>query len=93
MKVKAFSADIGGRVQGVGFRWNAAALAGRLGLTGWVRNTGGGGVEVWAEGSEASLKPFIDWLNTGPPGARVDRVHITWAKPLGVYRTFGIERL
>jgi acylphosphatase len=91
MEEKAFSAVIGGRVQGVGFRWNAAAAARRLGLTGWVRNTDNGYVEIWAEGETRALKSLIDWLNEGPPGARVDRVQVTWERPRGVYRTFGIE--
>ena len=62
---------ISGRVQGVGFRWAAQDEATRLGITGWVRNSDDGGVEVVAEGDEAQIERFVAWCRKGPPGARV----------------------
>ncbi|MDR1105058.1 MAG: acylphosphatase [Treponema sp.] len=85
----AFIALIQGRVQGVGFRYSCRLEARRLGLNGWVRNTGGG-VEVQAEGSRKNLDLFLEWLRRGPPGARVDSVHCKTAVPAG-YRNFAIE--
>jgi acylphosphatase len=41
---------IGGRVQGVGFRFFSQAAASREGIGGWVRNRADGCVEVLAEG-------------------------------------------
>jgi acylphosphatase len=91
MGTTAFSAVIKGRVQGVGFRWTAAAEAERLGLTGWVRNTVGGDVEVWAEGTKENADAFLSWLRHGPPRARVGEVHADWTTPTGCFRRFSID--
>ncbi|GHV20429.1 hypothetical protein AGMMS49959_07750 [Planctomycetales bacterium] len=71
----ALSAQIYGRVQGVGFRYAALAEAQRLGLTGWVRNNPDDSVEVWAEGEDAPLAEFLRWLNRGPRFAAVETVN------------------
>lgn len=48
-----------GRVQDVGFRYEASLTAGRLGLTGWARNENDGTVTVEAEGREACVDEFL----------------------------------
>lgn len=48
-----------GRVQGVGFRFTAEAVAAGLGLTGWVRNLADGGVELVCEGKEQDLHKVL----------------------------------
>ncbi|MDR2258701.1 MAG: acylphosphatase [Treponema sp.] len=88
----AFHALVGGRVQGVGFRYSCCHEARRLGLSGWVRNKTNGDVEVWAEGDKEKLDAFLQWLRQGPPGARVDQVHYDRCRPAGTYRDFRIER-
>ncbi|MDR1468261.1 MAG: acylphosphatase [Spirochaetaceae bacterium] len=90
MGITAFSAVVTGRVQGVGFRWTAAAEAERLGVKGWVRNTSGGEVEVWAEGPEAAAHEFLAWLHRGPRHARVDEVCVVWM-PVHGYKRFSID--
>jgi hydrogenase maturation protein HypF len=65
---------IEGRVQGVGFRPFVFRLAQHYGLRGWVCN-GQIGVEIVAEGPEASLRAFgHDLLSRAPPLARPDRI-------------------
>ncbi len=90
MKMKAFHAVIKGEVQGVGFRMSAILKAEQLGLTGWVRNTEDGAVEVWAEGDAEPLDRFFAWLHYGPSAARVDQVIKTDETPRGVYRRFSV---
>ena len=63
-----------GVVQGVGFRPFVYALAERLSLTGWVRNTASG-VEVEVDGDPAALQSFVQALRSeAPPLARLDRL-------------------
>jgi acylphosphatase len=48
-----------GRVQGVGFRFTAVSLAGKLEVNGFVRNLGDGRVEVVAQAGEKVLADFL----------------------------------
>ncbi len=57
---------------------------------GWVRNLPDGDVEVHAEGSESALEEYLDWLEKGPPYARVEGVDARPAEPRG-YVSFDIE--
>jgi acylphosphatase len=82
---------IRGRVQGVGFRYSAVYEARRLGLSGWVRNTRDGDVEVWTEGAPEKQELFLKWLRRGPPGARVDSLVCDPLPPTGNYHNFSVE--
>lgn len=68
---------VSGRVQGVFFRASAQAMAGRLGLSGWVRNLPDGSVEGEASGTGAHIDSFLDWLRHGPDQARVTNLEVT----------------
>ena len=57
---------IGGRVQGVGYRYFAQRAASELGLSGYARNLDDGRVEVYATGPEAKLSDFGGRLRQGP---------------------------
>ena len=89
-KPAAFYALVRGRVQGVGFRYSAAREALRLRINGWVRNTGSGDVEVWAEGPSETLELFFSWLRRGPPFSRVDSIDKKDTEPRG-YGDFSIK--
>ncbi len=79
-----------GRVQGVFFRWTARERAQALGLVGWIRNCPDGSVEGVAEGGAEALNRFREWLEIGPPGARVESV-VSVEEPLkGEYMDFEI---
>lgn len=66
-----------GRVQGVFFRQSAATTARSLGLTGWVRNCTDGSVEGIAQGPAPALAMLRQWLDRGPPAAKVEAVEWT----------------
>ena len=87
--MNAFYARVCGRVQGVGFRHSAFREAGRLKLSGWVRNASNGDVEVWAEGQPEKLAQFLVWLRRGPDYSRVDSVEKEEKEPRG-YSDFGV---
>lgn len=63
-----------GRVQGVGFRWFVQREASALQLSGWVRNTEDGHVEVVARGEPEVLDSLRRALRRGPRGSRVDGI-------------------
>ena len=74
---------VSGRVQGVGFRFFAEAVALREGLHGWVRNLHDGRVEALAEGESEAIGRFEHALRHGPPGAQVERVEVDETVPSG----------
>lgn len=63
-----------GRVQGVGFRFFTLQEAGKIGITGTVRNRIDGSVEVIAQGTEEQIATMRAWLLNGPKTAKVERV-------------------
>lgn len=73
-----------GRVQGVGFRYFTWREAEKIGLCGTVRNRLDGSVEVIAQGSEAQLAQFEQWLQHGPKTAKVERVESYPHSPLSI---------
>lgn len=65
---------IKGRVQGVFFRASTRRVAESLGVSGHAVNLPNGDVEVLACGDAAALDQLGEWLQAGPPHARVDEV-------------------
>ena len=55
-----------GRVQGVGFRFQACRLARSLGLTGYVQNLWDGRVELEAQGEESQVWDLVSALHKQP---------------------------
>ncbi len=82
---------IKGRVQGVFYRASAKEMAIKARLTGWVRNTKSGDVEILATGEEDDLNRFIEWCGTGPSKAMVGEVTVT-DSPFFQFDTFEIRR-
>ncbi len=62
---------IQGRVQGVGFRWFVQREASELDLSGWVRNTEDGDVEVVAAGQSDDIEVLRLSLRRGLARAAV----------------------
>jgi len=67
-------------------------VAKRLRLDGWVRNLPDGRVEAVFEGEKSDVQQIIDWCRTGPPGASVARVEVTWEDPRNESNGFRIVR-
>jgi acylphosphatase len=85
-------AIVDGSVQGVGFRMFVLNYATSLGLTGWVRNTYEGKVEVTAEGPYADLEKLLDKLRMGPRSAFVTEVQKEWQPATGEFQSFSVVR-
>jgi acylphosphatase len=79
---------VGGRVQGVGFRWWTRVRALDLGLVGTATNLDDGQVEVVVEGSRDACQRLLDLLRgSGTPG-RITRVVERWSEPRGQMTDF-----
>jgi acylphosphatase len=65
---------VAGKVQGVWFRASTREEALRLGLRGYARNLDDGRVEVLATGAAGAIDALAEWLQHGPPLARVDQL-------------------
>jgi len=65
-----------GRVQNVGYRVFVAREAGRLQLSGWVRNRGDGSVETLVAGPVAIVEEFLALAAKGPATARIDSYRV-----------------
>ncbi|MDB5200262.1 MAG: acylphosphatase [Chitinophagaceae bacterium] len=66
-----------GDVQGVFYRATAKKVADKFNITGWVKNTKDGDVEVIATGGEEQLQQFINWCKKGPEKAQVTDVIVS----------------
>ncbi len=73
-----------GRVHGVFFRDTVRRRAEAAGVAGWVRNNRDGTVEAVFEGEQAAVERLVDYMQTGPSGARVDRVEVFAEEPEGL---------
>ena len=60
-------------------------------LTGYVRNLPDGTVEICAEGEKERLEEMVEYLKSGPPAAKVDRVETDWRRYSGDYPGFGVR--
>ena len=83
---------IRGVVQGVSFRASARDAAGRLGLTGWVRNLGNGDVESIAEGEDKAVEQYVAWCHKGPPEADVETVAVSDEPFKGEFKDFAVAK-
>jgi DNA ligase D-like protein (predicted 3'-phosphoesterase) len=70
-------------VQGVGFRDATVRRAAEAGVLGWIRNGDDGTVAVHAEGPAQAVDELVEFLEAGPPAARVDEVEVEDAEVEG----------
>jgi len=83
--------EVRGRVQGVGFRWYVVDTARELRLSGWVKNSTDGKVELAAAGERDALAKLEAAVRAGPPGARVEEVRrLAGVPPESLKSPFGI---
>ena len=82
---------IKGRVQGVYFRASAKDVADEIGVTGWVKNTEEGDVEIMATGSNEQLGKLVEWCKVGPRRAAVTEVFVTETDET-VFKDFDVIR-
>ncbi len=83
--------EITGRVQAVGFRAYAEHEAKQCGVTGWVRNTPDGRVEVVVQGIPDDVKYFIEVLHEGSVLAVVENVSVEWRSPQQLFSDFVVK--
>ncbi len=80
-----------GRVQGVGFRYTAEALAERFRVTGFVRNLPDGRVELVAEGPEPELLSFLRAIESSRLGRYIQGKEVIWGPSTGEFSHFTIR--
>jgi len=88
---KRTTLKIYGKVQGVFFRDSSRIEAKKLNLSGWVKNTTDGTVEILAEGEDKDLKKFVEWCKYGPDHAEVEKVDVKWLDSAGQFSDFLIK--
>jgi acylphosphatase len=81
---------VSGHVQGVFFRREAVTQGRARGLTGWVRNTEDGRVEVMLCGEEQKVRDMEAWLWQGPKAAQVEEVKVEQL-PLQKFTDFEVK--
>jgi acylphosphatase len=86
-----YEINIRGRVQGVGYRYFAVQKAKEMGISGWVKNLVDGSVLIVAQGIEAEIKTFIDYLYIGPTRSRVDKISTCLMQITTVFDSFSIK--
>lgn len=82
---------VSGEVQGVGYRYYTQMKAIQYGITGWVKNLQGGGVEILASGEKAALERFIDEVRRGNPFSHVNHIEVNETEKTDTYKSFAIK--
>jgi acylphosphatase len=80
-----------GVVQGVFFRATTRDTAIQAGVSGFVRNTGDGGVEAVFEGDREKVERMVQYCHNGPPGSRVEHVDVSWEEFKGEFGGFFVR--
>ena len=80
-----------GRVQGVGFRMFVRDNAGKLGLTGWVKNMPDGTVDFEAQGREENLEKLFALLREGNYFIKVHDLELDKINPIMPEKGFVIK--
>ena len=83
---------VSGLVQGVFFRASTSQKAKKLGLTGWVRNTVDGRVEIIAEGKKEKIQELLKWAEKGSSFSRVENLEVEWEEPKDDFTSFEIKK-
>ncbi|MFZ3085525.1 MAG: acylphosphatase [Candidatus Hydromicrobium sp.] len=86
-----YRVELFGRVQGVGFRYFVESIASKYDISGYVRNTFDGKVEIVCQGEEEDLKQFIDEIKKGPAFSAVTDIKIEEIKDSKKYSIFDIK--
>jgi acylphosphatase len=73
-----------GQVQGVFFRDSTEREATGRGLAGWVRNRDDGAVEAVFEGAPDDVRALVEFCESGPRSADVERIETTEEEPEGL---------
>lgn len=73
-----------GRVQGVLFRDGTEREASGRGLAGWVRNRDDGAVEAVFEGPPHDVRALVEFCESGPSSADVERTETSEEEPEGL---------
>jgi acylphosphatase len=87
--IKHLDITVQGKVQGVGFRYAAKAVADQLGVKGTIRNHKDGSVQIEAEADGTLLEMFLEFCHEGSEIAHVSGVE-THEGELKNYRNFEI---
>ena len=82
-ETRALHLVVGGRVQGVGFRWFVRNAARALELAGRVRNLPDGRVEACFEGAADAVDRMVAWCRHGPAQASVTGIEVFEEPPRG----------
>ena len=82
---------VSGRVQGVGFRYYIARIAGELGLSGYAKNLFTGEVEIAAEGRKELLEALVEKAREGPGNSKVLSCKVEWLDFKKKYDNFEIH--
>lgn len=79
-----------GRVQGVGFRFNARDLASKRNLVGYVRNEHDGSVNLVAEGRKKDLEALLCDIRASHLGGNIKQAQVDWLEAKGEFSSFVI---
>ena len=90
-ETRAVHLRVGGRVQGVGFRYFVQQEASLHGVKGYVRNLSDGDVEAVAEGPRDAIERFVEAIRRGPRSSIVDRLERRDGEATGAFERFEIR--